>query len=89
MKSTTEVKVEHRLQVAFYGLMIGRIFRDGDVAHEPLQTAILFRPPAEPTPEEQAESLGRSGRRPSAVFGLDDALLEVVADPGCLRPVRP
>ncbi|OJW10306.1 MAG: DNA helicase [Planctomycetales bacterium 71-10] len=81
MKSTTEVKVEHRLQVAFYGLMIGRIFRDGDVAHEPLQTAILFRPPAEPTPEAESE-LGPLREAALAVFGLDDALLEVVADPG-------
>ena len=81
MKSTTEVKVEHRLQVAFYRLMIERLLRDGDVAHEPLQTAILFRPPAEPTPEEQAELVPlREAAR--AVFGLDDALLEVVADPG-------
>jgi len=80
MKSTTEVKVEHRLQVAFYRLMLERIFRDGDLAHEPLQTAILFRPPAEPTPEEQAE-LGPLWDAARSVFGLDDALLEVVADP--------
>ncbi len=79
MKSTTEVKVEHRLQVAFYGLMIGRIFRDGDVTHEPLQTAILFRQPAEPTPEEQAESLPQR-EAAHAVFKLEGALLEVVTD---------
>ncbi|WP_435018571.1 AAA domain-containing protein [Tundrisphaera sp. TA3] len=79
MKSTAEVKVEHRLQVAFYGLMIGRIFRDGEVAHDPLQTAILFRPPAEPTPEEQAE-IGPLREAARTVFGLEDALLEVVAD---------
>jgi len=80
MKSTTEVKVEHRLQVAFYGLMIGRIFRDGDVAHEPLQTAVLFRPPAEPTPEVESE-LGPLRDAARSIFGIDDSLLEVVADP--------
>ncbi len=57
MKSTVQVKVEHRLQVAFYRLMLERLFRDGDVAHEPIRTGILFRPPADPTPEEQAEFL--------------------------------
>ncbi len=81
MKSTAEVKVEHRLQVAFYGLMLDWILRDGDINHEPIRTAILFRPPADPTPEEPGEFLSQR-EAAKQVFGLDDALLEVVADPG-------
>ena len=80
MKSTVEVKVEHRLQVAFYRLMLERLFKAEGVAHQPVQTGILFRPPADPTPEEQIElqPLKDAARQ---TFGLDDALLEVVADP--------
>lgn len=81
LKSTAEVKVEHRLQVAFYRIMIERIFRDGGVEHEPPGTAILYHPPADPTPAAQAEVQPfRDAAR--SFFGLTDALLEVVADPG-------
>ena len=55
MKSTTEVKVEHRLQVAFYRLMLERLLKDAGINHAPVQTGILFRPPADPTPEEEGE----------------------------------
>src|SRR5262245_4007545 len=41
---------------------------------------ILFRPPADPTPEEQIELQPLRGAA-RQTFGLDDALLEVVADP--------
>lgn len=80
MKSTVEVKVEHRLQVAFYRLMLERLFQDGGIAHAPVETGILFRPPVDPTPEERAETepLREAAHK---VFGLDGALLEVVADP--------
>src|SRR5215831_1085986 len=80
MKSTVEVKVEHRLQVAFYRLMLERLFKAEGIAHQPVQMGILFRPPADPTPEEQIEL---QPRRDAAkqTFNLDDALLEVVADP--------
>ena len=80
MKSTVEVKVEHRLQVAFYRLMLERLFKDDGIAHEPVQMGILFRPPADPTPEEQIE-LQPLKDAAKQTFGLDDALLEVVADP--------
>jgi hypothetical protein len=80
MKSTTEVKVEHRLQVAFYRLMLERLFRAEGAAHQPVQTGILFRPPADPTPEEQVEfqPLKDAAKQ---TFGLDGTLLEVVTDP--------
>ncbi len=80
MKSTVEVKVEHRLQVAFYRLMLERLFQAEGVAHQPVQMGILFRPPADPTPEEQTELQPLKDAAKQS-FGLDDALLEVVADP--------
>jgi hypothetical protein len=80
MKSTVEVKVEHRLQVAFYRLMLERLFKAEGIAHEPVQMGILFRPPADPTPEQQIElqTLKDAAKK---TFGLDDALLEMAADP--------
>ena len=80
MKSTVEAKVEHRLQVAFYGLMLEQILKDAGVAHEPIQTAILFRPPPDPAPEDE-EALKSLRDAAQTVFGLDGYLLEVVADP--------
>jgi hypothetical protein len=80
MKSTVEAKVEHRLQVAFYGLMIEQILTDAGVSHEPIRTAILFRPPPDPDPEDE-EALKPLRDAARAVFSLDGYLLEVVADP--------
>ena len=48
--------------------------------HQPVQTGILFRPPADPTPEEE-EEIKPLRDAAKQIFGLDDALLEVVADP--------
>ena len=80
MKSTVEVKVEHRLQDAFYRLMLERLFKAEGIAHQPVQMGILFRPPADPNPEEEdeIEPLRVAAKQ---TFGLDDAVLEVVADP--------
>ena len=80
MKSTAEAKVEHRLQVAFYRLMLERLLDDGGIARAPVETGILFRPPADPTPEEEEEiePLREAAR---LVFGLDGSLLEIVANP--------
>jgi hypothetical protein len=80
MKSTTEVKVEHRLQVAFYRLMLERLFEQERIAHQPVQLGILFRAPANPTPEEEStiEALRDAAEQ---TFGLPGALLEVVPDP--------
>ncbi len=80
MKSTVEAKVEHRLQVAFYGLMLGQILKDAGVAYEPIQTAVLFRPPPDPSAEDE-EAIKSLREAAKAVFGLDGYLLEVVADP--------
>lgn len=45
LKSTTEVKVEHRLQVAFYRLMLERIFGAAGIRHDAIRLGILHRPP--------------------------------------------
>jgi hypothetical protein len=80
LKSTTEVKVEHRLQVAFYQLMLARLFEQHGVPCAQVQTGVLFRGPAEPTPvqTEELKPLREAARN---WLGLDEGLLEVVADP--------
>ena len=80
LKSTTEAKVEHRLQVAFYHLMLARLFEQHVVPCAQIQTGVLFRGPAEPTPvqTEQLKPLGEAAR---TWLGLAEGLLEVVADP--------
>ena len=79
MKSTVEVKVEHRLQVAFYRLMLERILKDAGISHNTVQTGILYRPPADPTPEDE-EEIKPLRDAAKQVFGLDNALLEIIAD---------
>jgi AAA domain/PD-(D/E)XK nuclease superfamily len=87
MKSTTEVKVEHRLQVAFYHLMLARLFADHGLSCDRIRTGIIFRGEDEadrddPEPEALRSAAGRW-------LGLDDALLEVVDDPDAyLRSAR-
>src|SRR3954451_10803104 len=79
MKSTAEVKVEHRLQVAFYHLMLDRLFRDRSLACDRIRTGIIFRAPAEASPEQEQElqDLREAARR---WLGLGEALLEIVDD---------
>jgi hypothetical protein len=79
MKSTAEVKVEHRLQVAFYHLMLDALLTSGAVATTTKRTGILFRPPVDPTPEEEDE-VAPLREAAKAEFGLDGFLLELVAD---------
>ncbi|HVT99715.1 MAG TPA: hypothetical protein VHE33_19600, partial [Acidobacteriaceae bacterium] len=89
MKSTTEAKVEHRLQIAFYHLMLDRILGDAGITGTTIQTGILFKPPADPTPEEAVEVIPPLREAADKWFGLKDVLLEVVDDPEAyLRSVR-
>jgi len=67
MKSTAEVKIEHCLQVAFYRLMLERIFADFEVAHGPFDLGVLFRPPT-PRPRTRPRS-NRSGTPPRMPSG--------------------
>ena len=79
MKSTVKVKVEHRLQVAFYRIMLERIFKDAGISHNTVQTGILYRPPADPTPEDE-EEIKPLRDAAKQTFNLADALLEIIAD---------
>jgi len=80
MKASAAVKVEHRLQVAFYRLMLESLLAAAEVPHLPIDLGIVFRPPVDPSPEEEEEvRLLRDAAKD--LLGLDDALLELVADP--------
>jgi hypothetical protein len=81
LKSTTEAKVEHRLQVAFYHLMLDRTLGNASIAGTRIQTGILFRPPADSTTEEAVEVIPPLREAAEKWFGLKDLLLEVVAEP--------
>ena len=88
LKSTTEAKVEHRLQVAFYHLMLACLFEQHGVSCSQIRTSVLFRGPAEPTPT-QAEQLKPLREAARTWLGLEEGLLEVVADPDAyLQAVR-
>lgn len=80
LKSSIEAKVEHRLQATFYRLMLERLLKDAGLAHAPIETGILFRPPLDPTPEEE-EKIKPLRDSAYKVFGLEGSLLEIVADP--------
>jgi hypothetical protein len=81
MKSTITAKVEHRLQVAFYHLMLTKLFERESIVPVQIRTAILYRgtPQVAGQVEDEKELQHREAAR--QWFGLDDALLEVVADP--------
>jgi hypothetical protein len=79
MKSTAEVKVEHRLQVAFYHLMLAALFDADGLAVASQRTGILFRLPVDPTPEEEAKAAPL--REAAKIeFGRTNFLLELIAD---------
>jgi hypothetical protein len=80
LKSTTEVKVEHRLQVGFYHLMMKTLFQQYGVGGEPIHTGILYRQPAD-GPPEVVENLQPYREAARQWFGLSDAVLEIVDDP--------
>jgi hypothetical protein len=87
MKSTTAVKVDHRLQVAFYHLMLARLFQKEGIACNSIRTGILFRGPADAPPDDP--ELGSLREAAREWFGLEDTLLELVDDPDAyLQSVR-
>ncbi len=88
LKSTTEVRVEHRLQVAFYRLMLEAILADAGITHPAIHLGVLYRPPVDPEPDEVA-AVEADRKAASDLFSLPDAGLEVVADPEAyLRSAR-
>lgn len=88
MKSSASAKVEHRLQVAFYHEMLATLFATNEVSYATLGTAILYRGPATGTsgltPEEEVRHEEQAAQA-QALFGVRDALLEVVANPDDYR----
>jgi hypothetical protein len=60
--------------------MLEQLLKDAGIVHQPMQTGILFRPPADPTLEEQIE-LQPLRDAAKQILGLDGSPLEVVADP--------
>ena len=84
MKSSAGPKVEHRLQVAFYRVMVEAVFEQAGVAIDEKTITILYRGPV-----GEAETLGPEDRAlleahqaaAKTVFGLDTAYLENIADP--------
>lgn len=83
IKSSTSVKVEHRLQVGFYHAILAALF-EGDGQGPAFRTGILYAGPADyaglAEGEEQAR-LAADADAAERLFGLGDAFLEVVADP--------
>ena len=94
MKSSAEVRVEHRLQVAFYQAMLAKLLADSGVFPCHIDTAILYRPPAEvplgtpgakgtdPVADEKAE---RESAQALAHLGVRSARMEVVANGDAYR----
>src|SRR6516225_6634052 len=81
MKSTVAVNVEHRLQVAFYRRMLEQLFKAEAVAHQPVQMGILFRPPADPTPEEVTDPQAYVQSVHDLVLGSDSTARRVAQAP--------
>ena len=84
MKSSTSVKVEHRLQVAFYHTMLSTILSQSGVPYSSMDTAILYRAVTHAsdislTPE-QAARLEEQKTAASTYFGAQDALLDIIHD---------
>ena len=88
MKSSRAAKVEHRLQVAFYVEMLAALLEEHNVPCADLAMGILYKGPTEGalgmTPRQLAE---QQAQREAAhrLFGVDDALLELVPDPESYR----
>ncbi len=83
MKSTSRVKVEHRLQVAFYHEMVSALLRQHGMPFEDVRIGILYRGPAEEPATDDPEEVVRrrlERERAAALFEVPDALLEMVED---------
>ena len=87
MKSTAEVKVEHRLQVAFYRLMLEDLLKDGGRVRDQAGPASCSARPPTRRPRKRKKSI-RCGKPPSRVRpGRRPARSR--RRPGRLPPVRP
>jgi AAA domain-containing protein/PD-(D/E)XK nuclease superfamily protein len=81
IKSSTSVKVEHRLQVAFYHAMLARLFEQAGVTVAHIGTGILYKGPA----EEHED--GSPSEAPSAAASSAENF-NVLVDSGSLSGAR-
>lgn len=85
MKSSAGPKVEHRLQVAFYHVMVETLFEQSGLDLCQKQTAILYRGPmgaaVEKLSPEDAQLREAHRAAAQAIFGLGEHYLEVITDP--------
>ena len=77
MKATRRVKVEHRLQVAFYHEMLCPVFAQALLAHEPIRLGVLYRGPQQGEPTTDAQQVEHEAAR--ALLAVDGAFLELIA----------
>ena len=82
IKSTAQVKTEHRLQVAFYAEMIREVLAEAAVPVAAVNIGILYRGPADGGAAPGLPPLREAAQRNLAkrLLGVDGALLEVIAD---------
>jgi len=79
MKSSAHPRVEHRLQVCFYQVLIERLLAEAGIAHEKMESGILYRGGAEIDLEPEEEERQRECARD--ILAVSDALLELTKDP--------
>jgi len=83
MKSSSEARVEHRLQVAFYHEMLRTLFAHEGVDCAEIALGVLYRGPADPGEESSPPEAARRAAQHAAaemLFGAPHGLLEIVAD---------
>ena len=81
MKSTTKVKLEHRLQVAFYHDMLVSVLGNANVAFAKMDLGIVYRGPSRAQGNTMTEEEMIQQAAAQRFLGVPDALLEVIADP--------
>lgn len=84
MKATRATKVDHRLQVAFYHVMISTIFAEAGEPIAGIEMAILFRGSLSPDPaltDEEVAVLERQRQEAVDQFRTSIGYLEIVRDP--------
>jgi len=78
MKAARQVKVEHRLQVAFYREMLLSVFAQAHVPHEPICLGILYRGPQ--TGETPMDTQQDERNNASRLMGTEGAFLELISE---------
>lgn len=83
MKSSTYVKVEHRLQVAFYQAMLIRLFEEANIKYASIEIGILYTGQADvikaSLPEEAAQ-YEKQQELAAKLLGIKDVFLEIITD---------